>query len=119
MWVQVWNDEFDGPAGTRVDTTRWRYDMGDGCPGVCGWGNNEKEFYTSDTANIALNGQGQLAITARVVEQNNTAIAPLLFHPLQDYICSGPGPILGIDVFENDEITEVLRELQWRKFADF
>lgn len=66
MWVQVWSDEFDGPAGTRVDTTRWRYDTGDGCPGVCGWGNSEREFYTSDTANIALNGQGQLAITARV-----------------------------------------------------
>jgi len=65
VWVQVWGDEFDGPAGTGVDTARWRYDTGDGCPGVCGWGNNEKEFYTSDTANIALNGQGQLAITAR------------------------------------------------------
>jgi len=62
----VWSDEFEGPAGTRVDTTRWRYDTGDGCPGVCGWGNNEKEFYTSDTANIQLNGLGQLAITARV-----------------------------------------------------
>jgi len=62
----VWSDEFNGPAGTRVDTARWRYDTGDGCPGVCGWGNNEREFYTSDTANIKLNGQGQLAITARV-----------------------------------------------------
>jgi len=66
VWVQVWSDEFEGPAGTRVDTTKWVYDTGDGCPGNCGWGNNEREFYTSDTANIAQNGLGQLAITARV-----------------------------------------------------
>jgi beta-glucanase (GH16 family) len=66
VWVQVWSDEFDGAAGSRVDTTRWNYDIGDGCPGVCGWGNNEKEYYTSDPANIQQNGQGQLQIVARV-----------------------------------------------------
>jgi len=64
--VQVWSDEFDGPAGSSVDTTKWGFDVGDGCPNVCGWGNNEKEFYSSDTANIQLNGQGQLQIVARV-----------------------------------------------------
>jgi len=64
--VQVWSDEFDGPAGTAPDATKWTYDLGDGCPGVCGWGNNEKEFYRSDTSNIQLNGQGQLQIVARV-----------------------------------------------------
>jgi len=62
----VWADEFDGPAGGRVDSSRWRYDTGDGCgAGNCGWGNNEKEYYTSETDNIALNGQGQLQIVAR------------------------------------------------------
>jgi len=67
VWVQVWSDEFDGPAGGGVDTTRWSYDLGDGCSqGNCGWGNNEKEYYTADTANIQLNGQGQLQIVARV-----------------------------------------------------
>ncbi len=66
VWVQVWSDEFEGPAGARVDSTRWRYDTGDGCPAVCGWGNNEREFYTADTANIKQNGLGQLEITARV-----------------------------------------------------
>jgi beta-glucanase (GH16 family) len=66
VWVQVWSDEFSDTAGAGIDTTKWHYDTGDGCPGVCGWGNNEKEYYTSDTANIALNGQGQLAITARI-----------------------------------------------------
>ena len=66
VWVQVWNDEFDGAAGTSVDTTKWVFDLGDGCPNVCGWGNNEKEYYTKDTANIRLNGEGQLQIVARV-----------------------------------------------------
>jgi len=62
----VWRDEFDGPAGARVDSTRWRHDIGDGCGvGICGWGNNEKEWYTSDPANVALDGEGNLRIVAR------------------------------------------------------
>ncbi len=65
-WTLVWSDDFSGAAGAAIDTTKWRYDTGDGCPGNCGWGNSEREFYTSDTANIAQNGLGQLAITARV-----------------------------------------------------
>ncbi|MGH7604982.1 MAG: glycoside hydrolase family 16 protein [Gemmatimonadaceae bacterium] len=65
-WLQVWSDEFDGPAGARVDTTRWNYETTDGCKeGICGWGNNEKEYYTDAPENIALNGQGQLVIVAR------------------------------------------------------
>ena len=66
-WVQVWSDEFDGPADTGVDTAKWRHDLGDGCAaGICGWGNNEKEQYTDASVNISLNGQGQLRIVARV-----------------------------------------------------
>jgi beta-glucanase (GH16 family) len=65
-WVQVWSDEFDGVAGARIDSTRWRYDTADGCAaGNCGWGNNEKEYYTALPENIALNGLGQLMIVAR------------------------------------------------------
>ena len=67
VWTEVWSDDFSGPAGAGIDTTKWRYDIGDGCSqGNCGWGNNEKEYYSADTSNIALNGQGQLAIVARV-----------------------------------------------------
>jgi len=61
VWVQVWSDEFEGPAGSRVDTTKWGFDLGGG-----GWGNNEREYYTSDTANVRLNGRGELEIVARV-----------------------------------------------------
>ena len=64
-WTQVWSDEFDGPAGSLVDATKWNYDLGDGCTnGNCGWGNNEKEYYTNAADNVSLNGQGQLAIVA-------------------------------------------------------
>ena len=65
-WTQVWSDEFDGAAGASVDAAKWSYDLGDGCSsGNCGWGNNEKEYYTSAPDNIALDGQGHLAIVAR------------------------------------------------------
>ena len=66
-WIQVWSDEFAGPAGARIDTTKWRFDLGDGCAnGNCGWGNKEKEYYRDASENIALNGQGQLQIVARI-----------------------------------------------------
>ena len=66
QWVQVWSDEFDGPASAQVDDTKWNYDAADGCSaGICGWGNNEKEYYSADPATISLNGQGQLMIVAQ------------------------------------------------------
>ena len=62
----VWRDEFDGPAGSPVDASKWRHDLGDGCQsGNCGWGNQEKEWYTSEPENIALTGDGTLRIVAR------------------------------------------------------
>ena len=65
-WTQVWSDEFDGVAGARIDSTKWSYDTTDGCSQEnCGWGNNEKEYYTDAPENIALNGRGQLMIVAR------------------------------------------------------
>ena len=38
----IWADEFDYAGAP--DSTKWNYDMGDGCPNVCGWGNNEAQF---------------------------------------------------------------------------
>ena len=65
-WIQLWSDEFDGPAGAGIDTTKWRHDVGDGCAaGICGWGNDEKEYYTDARENAALNGYGQLMVVAR------------------------------------------------------
>ena len=65
-WTQVWSDEFDGAAGASIDATKWSYQTADGCKeGICGWGNNEKEYYTDASENISLNGHGQLVIVAR------------------------------------------------------
>jgi len=65
-WHLVWSDEFDGPAGARVDSTKWRYALGDGCAiNLCGWGNAEREYYGDEPSNVSLNGKGQLVITAR------------------------------------------------------
>lgn len=67
-WTVIWSDEFDGPAGSPVDSTKWTNDIGDGCDnGNCGWGNNELEYYSSDPSNISLNGNGQLAIVGKPV----------------------------------------------------
>ncbi len=57
----IWNDEFDysGPP----DSTKWTYDLGDGCPNLCGWGNNELQHYTSASKNIRVEN-GKLIIEA-------------------------------------------------------
>ena len=56
----TWSDEFDGAAGSAPNASKWKYDVGGG-----GWGNNEQQYYTTSTSNAALNGAGQLVITAR------------------------------------------------------
>ncbi|WP_425420424.1 family 16 glycosylhydrolase [Phaeodactylibacter xiamenensis] len=57
----IWADEFDGTA---LDTNNWSYDLGDGCPDLCGWGNNEWQFYTDAPENIKVEN-GLLVITGR------------------------------------------------------
>lgn len=57
----VWSDEFDTPGSP--DAAKWGYDLGDGCPGNCGWGNNELEWYTNRQANAVVQG-GVLKINA-------------------------------------------------------
>jgi beta-glucanase (GH16 family) len=58
-WTLTWSDEFDGPAGASFDRTKWVADTGGQ-----GWGNQEREFYTTRAENIALDGAGHLVITA-------------------------------------------------------
>ncbi|MGD0839257.1 MAG: family 16 glycosylhydrolase [Polyangia bacterium] len=59
----VWSDEFDGPAGSAVDATKWVFDTGNGSGG---WGNSELEYYRDGAANAALDGNGNLVITAKL-----------------------------------------------------
>jgi beta-glucanase (GH16 family) len=60
-WTNVWSDEFNGSS---VDLTKWTYDVGTGCPNLCGWGNSELEYYTSRTNNAYVTN-GMLHIVAR------------------------------------------------------
>lgn len=55
----LWSDEFDGAS---LDTSVWNFALGDGCPALCGWGNNERQFYTKSNHRLE---EGKLIITAR------------------------------------------------------
>lgn len=57
----VWQDEFNGPA---LDLTAWSHQNGDGCPNLCGWGNNELEYYTDRPDNIFFQ-DGKMIIEAK------------------------------------------------------
>lgn len=55
----VWADEFSGDTLNLAD---WTYEIGDGCPNNCGWGNNELEYYREDNTSLV---DGHLVITAK------------------------------------------------------
>jgi beta-glucanase (GH16 family) len=56
----AWSDEFEGAAGQAPDASKWSFDVGGS-----GWGNQELEYTTARAQNVALDGAGHLAITAR------------------------------------------------------
>jgi len=63
----IWSDEFDGLG---INTANWNYETGDGTDyGLpSGWGNNEKQIYTTNSENsriISEDGYSVLEITAR------------------------------------------------------
>ncbi|MEU8789327.1 glycoside hydrolase family 16 protein [Streptomyces sp. NPDC048643] len=65
-WSQVFLDDFNGTAGTGVNTANWQYDTGTSYPGgAANWGTGEVETMTSSTNNVALDGSGNLLITPR------------------------------------------------------
>lgn len=55
----VWQDEFNGSA---VDLSKWEPQIGTGCPNLCGWGNNELQYYRAENAVVS---GGVLKITAK------------------------------------------------------
>ncbi|MBS0000433.1 MAG: family 16 glycosylhydrolase [Cyclobacteriaceae bacterium] len=58
--ILVWGEEFNGPG---IDTEAWTFELGDGCPDLCGWGNNELQDYTAEEENVRISN-GKLVITA-------------------------------------------------------
>lgn len=59
----VWSDEFDYTG--LPDTAKWGYDLGDGCPDNCSWGNNELQYYTAHRRENARVENGRLIVEAR------------------------------------------------------
>ncbi len=55
----VWEDSFDGPAGTLPSSANWNFDLG------TDWGNAQLEYDTDRSTNVSLDGNGHLVITAR------------------------------------------------------
>lgn len=54
----VWADEFNSP--TLSDD--WTFEIGDGCPDLCGWGNDELQYYKNENTSLS---DGKLTITAK------------------------------------------------------
>lgn len=57
--ILVWEDNFDEP---HLNEAYWTLDMGNGCPENCGWGNNERQYYTKDNHKLK---DGFLYLTAK------------------------------------------------------
>lgn len=55
----VWEDNFDGTAGQVINASNWNFDIG------TDWGNAQLEYDTDRPENASLDGNGNLAITAR------------------------------------------------------
>ncbi|MGW6789026.1 glycoside hydrolase family 16 protein [Streptomyces chartreusis] len=65
-WTQVFLDDFQGAAGSGVNTSNWQYATGKGYPGgPANWGTGEIETMTNSTNNVSLDGNGNLRITPR------------------------------------------------------
>jgi len=58
----VWADEFEG---SELNMENWSFEIGDGCPNLCGWGNNELQVYTDRNHRIE---EGKLIISAKKEE---------------------------------------------------
>jgi beta-glucanase (GH16 family) len=58
-WTLVWEDEFEGAAGTLASAANWKFDVG------TDWGNAQLEYDTDRASNASLDGSGHLVITAR------------------------------------------------------
>lgn len=49
-FTKVWEEGFQG---TNLNSAVWNYELGDGCPGNCNWGNNELQFYQEKNAQLS------------------------------------------------------------------
>jgi beta-glucanase (GH16 family) len=64
-YVQVWQEEFNGSAGSAPDSSVWASEDGDGSKAAAGggWGNRERQYYIPALAKITADGAVQLDAT--------------------------------------------------------
>ncbi|MFC3451438.1 family 16 glycosylhydrolase [Amycolatopsis speibonae] len=65
VMAATFTDDFNGAAGAGIDTSKWHFETGDNV------NNHERQWYTSGTDNAALDGQGNLVITAKKENPGN------------------------------------------------
>jgi len=63
----VWADEFDQVS---LNQKYWNFELGNGCPSLCGWGNNERQIYTDNNHKIR---EGNLVIKAQLKDGKYTS----------------------------------------------
>jgi beta-glucanase (GH16 family) len=56
----VWEENFNGNS---LNEEYWSFELGDGCPDLCGWGNNELQLYTKKNHQVQ---DGLLTITSKL-----------------------------------------------------
>ena len=56
----VWEENFNGNS---LNEEYWNFEVGDGCPNLCGWGNNELQLYTKKNHEVK---DGLLTITSKL-----------------------------------------------------
>lgn len=64
-----WSDDFSAPT---IDTSAWRITEGNGCPEICGFGNNELQTYGNAKQNLRIE-DGKLVIEAHKGEKFTSA----------------------------------------------
>lgn len=77
-WTLAWSDEFDGRTGSPADERHWTYETGGN-----GWGNQELQYYTDSTGNAAHDGEGNLVITLREVDDPEAADLDCWYGPCE------------------------------------
>ncbi|GID27339.1 discoidin domain-containing protein [Paractinoplanes brasiliensis] len=64
-FTTIWEDKFDGPAGSSPSSANWLMRTGTQYPGgAANWGTGEVETASNSTANVSLDGNGRLTIKA-------------------------------------------------------
>ena len=70
----MWEENFNT---TTLDETTWNFELGNGCPNLCGWGNNEAQLYTNKNHElkdgfliIEAKKEGESYTSTRITTQN-------------------------------------------------